>query len=226
LLMPALLTLILFASPTPLVAQQPMPIEIETLPQPPGPIQSLIETSRVKFEAGPKQQPVASTGQPSIVAETRYRIAYNYTSQSSWRRVDRGRKLVVDVRYTKLQWKPMHTVWFLKPPAEQDFWSNRLVRHELDHVRISSDRRFAKQFEQAIRAQPVLYETIDIGEIVNRKFVDALVDRHVANAFAEISELIAIRYKELDRLTSHGLRPLSAESELQRWLKQERADSP
>ncbi len=50
-------------------------------------------------------------------------------------------------------------------------------------------------------------------------FVDRLVDEHVVKMFSEISDLVSIRYKELDRVTSHGLHPLPEDSSLSGLLR-------
>lgn len=204
----------------PLIAQEPSSIEIGKLPDPPAEIGALVKQAQVSFEAGPRRPGDRTDSDRRIIAETHYRIGYKYSSQSNWRVTGGGRKLIVNVRYSQLQWRPTHTVWFRNRPADQGFWSNRLVLHELDHVRISNDPRFARRFEQRLREQPVLEREIRSGQVVSRRFVDSLVDRHVETIFQEVADLIAIRYRELDRLTGHGMRPIPTDSEMNRWLDQ------
>lgn len=136
------------------------------------------------------------------------------------------RTIVINVRYDRVEWTPTHTIWFLQRPASEGFWSDPLVRHEFDHVRISSDRRLAVQFEQMLKRTSVLNRPISDSDVVNQKFVDQIVDQHVAEVFAEISELISIRYKELDRVTEHGRRGVPSDSPLNQWLSPDGANSP
>ncbi len=204
---------------SPVAAEERVAIELGDLPQPPDEILALIRAGRVSFEAGPRDPLAEPRNGPRTTAETRYRIVYNYRSRSTWK-VDRANaRLVIHVRYLQIEWKPTHTVWFLRSPPTSDFWSNRLVLHEFDHVRISTDPRLAARFEQLLRDQRVLHRTIDDEAVVNREYVDRLVGQHVDEVFSEISDLISIRYRELDRLTRHGLEAVPNDSPLQELLR-------
>jgi hypothetical protein len=189
------------------------PVQLEDLPAPPEPIQELLESAQVTVETGAESQRDAK-----LSAETVYRIEYNYGSRSTWRLDDTGEKLQIRIRYLKIDWLAKHRVWFRSVPETEGFWSNSLVQHELDHVRISSDPRFARDFEQRLRANVVLNRTVEAGVKVDRKYVNKLVEEHVATVFEEVSELIAIRYQELDRVTDHGRKPLPADSSLTEFL--------
>ena len=201
------------------LAQTPTPIDMSDLPDPPAAIAELIESGRVTFQSGRRMVSRARTP-PQIVAETEYRIAYNYSAHSRWR-INSGGELVIQVRYSRITWEPRHTIWFRDRPANESFWSDRLVLHEFDHVRISNDRRFKRQFEQLLRSQKVLTPTIERGRPVDRAYVDRLVDQHVGAVFSNIADLISIRYKELDRLTLHGRRPIPDDSALKEWFQDE-----
>ncbi len=93
--------------------------------------------------------------------------------------------------------------------------------HELDHLRISSDPRIKNRFEQRLREESVLVRAINNGDVVNQNLVSQLVKEHVVEIFQEYSDLIAIRYKELDRITNHGQRPVPADSEIAKLLADE-----
>jgi len=200
-----------------------MPIKLADLPQPPAEISALIELGRVTFEAGPRdasQQP-----KNGLAAETHYRIAYKYSSRSRWKVAADNKKVVINVRFFAVQWKPTHTIWFRRQPSLSDFWSNELVLHEFDHVRISNDPRFQSRFEESLQKRSVLTRALRAGDVVNRKLVDELVDEHVTEVFSDITELVSIRYKELDRVTDHGRRPVPTDSALNEFLKPDSADS-
>jgi hypothetical protein len=229
----SMVVLVTLGAPSLAVAQKPKPLDPTNLAKPPDSIQALIAAGKVKFEFGQRSESAQSTGAPGapgITAETHYRIAYNYDSRSSWKLISRGRRVVVTVQYNRVQWQPTHTIWFRNRPASasasasENFWSNKLVLHELDHVRISSDPRLARRFNQLLKEASVLNRAVADGEVVNRRYVDSLVDQHVAKIFAEISDLIAIRYKELDRITSHGVRPVPSDSVLIQWLNKDGSD--
>ena len=215
----AALILWLFCSVCCVVAEKPTPIKLTDLPEPPSDIRELIKAGLVTMEAGEREDSQTSQSSPKIIAETHYRIAYNYSTRSRWQ-VDSGnRRVVVTVRFRDIEWQPRHTIWFERKPATEGFWSDRLVLHEFDHVRVSTDPRVAERFEQLLRSRGSITKSLSSGDVVNRAFVDRLVEEHVSKVFSEISDLISIRYKELDRVTSHGLHPLPEDSSLSELLR-------
>ncbi len=217
---------IAIAPPSGEVAATPRPIELSDLPEPPEPLGDLIEAGRVTFEAGEREESTELSGGLRTAAETHYKIAYNYNSRSRWAVDSANRRLRITVRFFSIRWEPTHVIWFRRRPETDGFWSDVLVRHEFDHVRISNDPRLAKRFEEMLREKSVISHQLSEGDVVNRPFVDHLVAEHVDNVFAEISELIAIRYKELDRVTRHGRDAVPEDSPLNRWLKPDSSQQP
>jgi hypothetical protein len=201
------------------VAENPTPIRLADLPEPAAEIRDLIEAGRVTFEAGEREAAQTPRTGPRITAETHYRIAYNYNTRSRWKIDSKNRRVVITVRFRDIEWQPTHRIWFEKRPATEDFWSHPLVLHEFDHVRISTDPRVAERFEQLLRSKRSITQSLSAEDVVDREFVDRLVDKHVIEIFSEISELVSIRYKELDRVTSHGLHPLPEDSFLSGLLR-------
>jgi hypothetical protein len=201
------------------VAEKPTPIKLSDLPEPPAEIRELIEAGQVTLEAGEREASQTPQTGPRITAETNYRITYNYKTRSRWKVDSQNRRVVITVRFRDIEWQPTHRIWFQKRPDTEDFWSNRLVLHEFDHVRISSDHRVAERFEQLLRSKGSITQSLSVDDIVDRAFVDRLVDEHVVEMFSEISDLVSIRYKELDRVTSHGLNPLPKDSSLSGLLR-------
>jgi hypothetical protein len=127
---------------------------------------------------------------------------------------------VITVRFTNVSVKPTHEVWFRRPPRRSDFWQQKLVLHELDHVKISSDARLARRFEQLLQDQNVIETAMAAGTRADSRLVNRLIDQHVKRVFDEVLALVAIRYRELDRVTDHGLRPLPEHSSLNEILRQ------
>jgi hypothetical protein len=207
-------------------AEQPTPINVANLPKPPSAIRDLIGSGRVTFEAGHREESGAPSDGPRLAAETRFQIEFKYSSRSRWTVARDNRRVVINVRFLSITWKPKHTVWFRRRPATEDFWTNDLVLHELDHVRISNDPRLAARFAESLREQRVLVHIISPRDVVNQSFVDRLVGEHVERVFAGITDLISIRYQELDRITKHGRRPIPNDSPLQELLRPDPAVSP
>jgi hypothetical protein len=202
-------------------AQRPTPIQLADLDQPPAAIGNLIVSGRVTLEAGPRPASDTPGSGPRINAETHYTITYGFQNHSQWRITPDHRQVVIRVRYDRIQWQPRHTIWFRDRPSAAGFWSDRLLLHELDHVRISTDPRLKKRFEELLRQRNPIKRTVASGDVVDRRYVDRIVQQHAAEVFAEINDLVAIRYKELDRLTSHGLLPVPSDSPVAEYLKSE-----
>lgn len=207
------------------MAEPPAPIALADLPAPPAEIRELLKAGQVAFESGRREADPDPRNGPRITAETHFRIAYNYNARSRWRVDSQRRRIMITVRFSDLKWQPIHRIWFEDRPPAEDFWTNRLVLHEFDHVRISTDPRVAKRFEQMLRNRGSIAQSLSAGDVVNRDFVNRLVDEHVAATVAEVSDLISIRYRELDRLTNHGLDPLPADSSLSGLLRPQRSDT-
>lgn len=200
------------------VGQQPRRLSMSSLPEPPRQLKKLLSAGAVTFELGPR----VNAEDPRIIGETRYYISYHYKSEAKWQllRDDQGsRVLIIDAGFSHVQWKPRHVIWLRDEPEEEEFWSNDVLLHELDHLRISTDPRFAKRFAEVLRQSRVIRHSLAPGEVAGRELTDKLVERETRAVFDELTDLIAIRYRELDRETSHGRKPLPPDSKLHDLLR-------
>lgn len=201
------------------MAEQPSPIRLDDLPPPPAEIADLIKAAGVTFTAGKRDDTDATSTGLKLAAKTRYQIEFNYRSRSRWKVGREGRQVVIHLHFSHITWVPKHRVWFRRRPATETFWKDKLVLHELDHVRISSAPHWQANFAKALRVQRVLFHSLAPGDAVNQGMIDRLIDQHAQQVFSGTSDLISIRYRELDRLTQHGLLPVPAESPIQAMLK-------
>ncbi|WP_146533894.1 hypothetical protein [Rubripirellula reticaptiva] len=189
-----------------------MPIKVSSLPQPPEKIAAWIKLGNVTFESGTRPPSRESADGPRITGETRYRLIYHFRSQSDWR--VRGSQIVIRVRFKDVRWQTSHVIWFENRPDADGFWDNQLVRHEFDHVEISTDPRIEKLFRSRLKDTSVIQRPIQPGIRIREADVDKIVEDTVRKMFDEISELVEIRYKELDRITNHGQLPLPPDNEI------------
>lgn len=223
-------------------------IDLADLPTPPKDIAELIRHGQVRFFSG-GSEPVAggtseitasvprSPGNPlppghprppgnlqapgKLDAATSYRFTYTSPNQTTWsRRLDGGRqRVVIRVRYSDITLQTHHEIWLRHLPSREDFWTDKLVRHELDHVRISSDRRLAKRFAESLRESAVIDKEVPRRTVINNRLTDRLVDEHTKSWVEKINQLIAIRYRELDRVTDHGRKVLPEASPLHSLIR-------
>ncbi len=155
-----------------------------------------------------------------VGGETYFQLGFDYRCRSRWRiqESDGRRLLTITVSYQQIKLTRSHEIWLRKRPESSGFWNSRLVLHEFDHVRLSSDPTIEKRFVEKLRQQATVTEEIGSRLKVTDAYVQSVVDRHANEVFDETIELINIRYKELDRQTDHGLRPLPEDSSLAEWL--------
>ncbi|WP_145169070.1 hypothetical protein [Rubripirellula lacrimiformis] len=188
---------------------KPSPLAISSLPTPPADLGTLIEQGAVTFESGDRDQSLESANGPRVSAETRYRIEYHFRSNAKWDL--RGGQLTVRIQFRDIRWGVHHVIWFRRLPETDSFWDNPLVQHEFDHVRISSDPRFRDSFRKRLRANSVVLQDVSSSQRVDDAMVDKIVEQTAKDVFESLSELVAIRYAELDRVTRHGRLPLPSD---------------
>lgn len=205
-------------------------IELDDLPEPPAEVAKLIKDAKASFHSGRKtlEETLAARERSGLndwdkrlAAETKLSLKYDFRSKTKWRiREESGKRiLLMTVTYTRTNLKYDHEIWFRRQPSIEGFWESRLVRHELDHVRISTNPMVAKTFANNLRKNRILRHELEPGEQVDQAKVQKLVDEHAEEVFQEIVSFVDIRYKELDRVTDHGLEPLPKESKIRGWMK-------
>ena len=149
-----------------------------------------------------------------IAGETRFESRYRYNTNARWNVTSSGIELRVHFRSLKLVQK--HVIWLKTVPKAEDFWTDRVVRHEFDHVRISADKRIEAQFRRDVQRMtsftvPKARVTSN-GKVDNAK-VQEVIRQRVKQAFERISDYVDVRYLELDRVTQHGMLPLPKATE-------------
>ena len=230
------MSLFLQAEPTITKALAQTTIPLADLPAPPAELKRLIEAGRVTFEYCVSDEETASrdavsdkkavtNGQPDkrLSAETHYRIRFDYDAKFTWRVVESQRELRISSQLRRFVWQPSHTVWFRDRPKTEDFWSNPLVLHEFDHVRLSTDPRLKARFEKVLQKPVVIGRRLAEGEQANDQLARRLTDDYLQRLHREVIELIGIRYQELDRATSQGRDALGQDSRLYDLLREDRS---
>ena len=198
--------------------QTPRKLSVSKLSEPPEQLKKLLKAGRVTFEVGPR----SGSADPRIIGETRYEVSYRYKSQAKWslsQDAKGARVLVINVVFNRIQWNPKHVIWLRDEPELDVFWSNSVLLHEFDHLRISTDPRIARRFAELLTQRRVIRHTLQAGEFAGRELTDRLVEKEAHAVFEEVTDLIAIRYRELDRETLHGRQPVPRSSELYDLLR-------
>ncbi len=194
----------------PIASAQSGTIELSELPPPPPWVAELLKQADVRFCYGWQEKPSSMT-MPNgrrLDGLTVYKMNYDFRTQSRLQRRGNRQQRVTTIRLRSVRLTCDHTVWFRERPSSETFWTNWLVLHELDHVRISSDPRHEKRFKELLSENAVLVQQPD--EIASTEIGQASQSgkKRVETIFQTISSLVDIRNKELDRLTDHGMKDL------------------
>ncbi|QDV44954.1 hypothetical protein Enr13x_48260 [Stieleria neptunia] len=196
-------------------------IRLNELPKATPEIATLIRRGTVRLITGgqPTSDPTSLPLGRRLAGETRFTFRYRYDSRAQWQIEGRrnnsalGQAMVtIRVRFRSIKLISSHDVWLRTPPTVDQFWDDRVVRHEFDHVRISSDPRIEKHFLDAVKELEVMRVPLSSvtgrsGTIENDK-VQALIEAGMKQALNNTTDYVSIRYRELDRLTQHGMLPL------------------
>ncbi len=79
-----------------------------------------------------------------------------------------------------------------------------------------------KRFAELLRSQSEITVSVSEHPVVNRVLIDQLIEEHTQGVFRQVTELINIRYRELDRVTRNGRQPVPEDSHVGQWLAGER----
>ncbi|WP_148080049.1 hypothetical protein [Roseimaritima ulvae] len=146
--------------------------------------------------------------------ETKLDLRYDYRTTTRWELHREGGSQIVTVRprFHHISLSRRHTVLLPLRMVGEQFYSRPLVQHEMDHVRISTNPAFDKQFQRWLETEMrVIRLTLPSGQTLNNQWVQAQIKAATKQRFDRMLELIQIRYQELDRVTDHGMEPLPKE---------------
>lgn len=233
------------------------PMSLSSLPAANEEITGLLKAGQVQFiSGGPRPSKLYGLRSPGFInrefdAETRFNLAYHFASRCRWWWNEDG--IVVRVRYPELELKVDHKVWFRRRPDDlSQFWNLKLVQHEMDHIRLSTDPRVLKRFETAVRNEESLrFSRAEMRSVLGEDAVSdwdprqpsdnqagqnsrsrrlssdqvrKLINQRVRQHFDKTVELVEIRYRELDRQTAHGSFAVPEEGPLRQWLDRSPAE--
>lgn len=212
-------------------------IDQSTLPKPPPAIAALIQQGNVRLITGrqPESSQPGSLPSRRLAGQTEFNFHFRYDSRARWTLSNRSSgsssnqaTVRIRVRFRSVKLEVKHDVWLREPPQANAFWENTIVLHEFDHVRISSDPRIEKYFLDQVKQ--LAQFSVPLSQVANRsgrveaKKVQSLIDSRMHSILDDTTDFVRIRYRELDRLTMHGMRPLPESSDLFRRAIEEQAD--
>ncbi|MDM4016646.1 hypothetical protein [Roseiconus lacunae] len=198
-------------------------ILLTELPPPPPPIKRLIDQGDVRLITGGEAQTTmtAFPGGGRLAGETRFKFKYRYHSNARWRVIDdrstsetnpTGRSVRIAMNLRNVRLTQSHDVWLRSPPTAERFWDAAIVKHEFDHVAISSHPKIEQLFRDRLkRLRNFIVPLSDVQNSrgrVDRTRVSTLIDAKLNEALKATTDFVSVRYKELDYQTRHGILPL------------------
>ena len=173
--------------------------------QPPEYFKRLIEVGNAKFDfyarrpAG-QRYPGRALFHLNCRDETAYR--------TTWKTKDGKKQVVVRVNVKKVTCELTHTLKLPRYLNNDRRWSNRLVKHEFDHVAISCDPRVALLVEHLYGDVKRLLTTVDADVEVDDQVVRPLIEKQYGARAEAVIALIKSNYVLLDKVSRHGTTPI------------------
>lgn len=142
-----------------------------------------------------------------FLGETRFDLDCIYKFKFKAKTTQRGRTRKAGIRVTFTQVKVVckSTVYLPKSyENKDDFWSTKLVRHEMEHVRINSDPRITLLIEFLTKMNTRFEVQLSSNESVNNESVKELLDDRTRLRREAVNSLIQFNHDDLDKVTGHG----------------------
>ena len=172
----------------------------------PGEFLRLINRGSVQIQAN--DELLASYGKAAL---TRFELKLDYKciyAPPKPASTNRPSVLLLDVRYTKRDLQVLHSIVIPNDYSPKDPWKDRLMKHEMDHVAITTDPRLQAMvngvFSRGFR--------IEIERLSNESLTpteyQSSIDQFTKKCLTEIESLLQFQYDELDRVSRDGYEDL------------------
>ncbi len=129
-----------------------------------------------------------------------------------------GEKIKLQVRFTEFDWDVEHRIMLSDKFHPTKPWETPLLRHEFDHIAVSTDPRLLAMMESLNRAEVVIATALDQGQEHSSKRFDDEVHAYVKRFQKSIEELVNDRYRKLDEASNNGLQAVADRSTFFRKL--------
>lgn len=138
------------------------------------------------------------------LAKFHYRVVTNFRFKYSFKRQDGTLHVAVSPTVTNVRITLRHTVSVPESYDNENIWQKRLVKHEFDHVAISTDPRAFMLVEHLIRKTGRIERAFDNkqqpGNLLYRKVVNEEFDKRRD----AVTALLRANYRLLDDVSKHG----------------------
>ncbi len=136
-------------------------------------------------------------------------LAAPFDVEFRWQPDGPGSRLFIESAFQPVESRITHKIKVPRQLNRAAFWNDSLVRHELDHVAISTDPRTVLLFERTLQTAVALQRKIPSKSKPKLNGVAAIVNEELRLRREAIYELIRRQNRKLDEQTKHGLLPVA-----------------
>lgn len=179
--------------------------------------QNLIETGNVELSFhDPRKHEVKTGGK----AYFNYKFHHTVKFRFKWRRADLPGKLLLTISpsITDARVTVSHTVSVPNSYRNPRMWTTRLVKHEFDHVALSSDPRVLKLLEHLVRNLGPIERTVGGSKKPDRDLCLKIINEECDSRRGAVVALVQANYRILDNISQHGKKRIPDRSEFFRHL--------
>ena len=168
--------------------------------------QRLVEQGNVQFEFyDPRTVRPQHAGLAVFHLHTEHRYRYQYTALPD------GLALRVTVvpQFTSVTTRADHLLLLPKQLNHDRRWGDRLVRHEFDHVAVSTDPRVAMLIDRLLRNMGPIELVLPAGRPVDPAKLDEAIVAEATRRREAVDALVQYNYTLMDRVSRHGTVPIA-----------------
>ncbi len=202
----ALALFLLWCVPSRVVAQS----EREPKPHPwiataPGEFVRLIERGRVRIDVDDRRLAEAGKGALTLF---KFTTKYDFRYQVQWigsKRGSSGWEAQLTAWAQKPVIEPSHTILFPTSFQPGDPWRTPLMKHEFDHVAISTDPRWKKLLTKTLTQKRTWSATFEQVDRPTEEEINGQIREKMQTLIGEFERLAQAQYDLLDKASSDGL---------------------
>ena len=186
--------------------------EPATSPEPPEWIRPVFDRGLTKLEFyDPVKKPQKFPGWTNYKFELNYRFTYEHGTRETTQKGSSKKRIVVTIvpKFTMIELPVRHQILLPERYDTPRVWDTSLAQHELEHVAISAHLRVALLAEHLLKKIHQIERTIDKPSQITDDGVKKWIDELITPRREAIDALLTSNNRHLDKLTSHGAKPLA-----------------
>jgi hypothetical protein len=170
----------------------------------PADLARLVDVGKVQIEV---DEAAVKAAHRTAITEFSFQISYRmrYQPVASRKSVGANASTMHTVRFYDVDWSVQHRIALSEDYRPTKPWASALLRHEFDHVAVSTDPRLIAIVE-SLDGSEVDVEVDNLGDRQQHKAsVARAVDEYVKRFRVSIEMLVMEKYKALDATSSDGM---------------------